>query len=69
LWLCEFPQLKNLQTDGRSKLNEAAEQMLADLASRSVKVPPGDGSAADQTSAPSITRPCRDFTQAKQEGL
>ena len=74
LWLCEFPQLKALQTEAREKLNTAAEKMLADISSRDVKVPPGDGSAADQSPSPAFgTRgtnglPHRNFTPDTQEG-
>jgi len=78
LWLCEFPVLKAFQTADRSKLNDAAEKMLAALASRDVRVPPGDGSAGDQSPAPSFgtrggTRetdpPEREFTKEKQDGI
>jgi hypothetical protein len=78
LWLCEFPALKALQTAERSKLNDAAEKMLADLSSRDVKVPPGDGSEADQSPSPSFgtrggpraTDPAeRDFTKPQQDGI
>jgi hypothetical protein len=78
LWLCEFPVLKAFQTADRSKLNDAAEKMLADISKRDVRVPPGDGSSADQSPSPSFgTRgggdtndpPARDFTKPTQEGL
>ena len=69
LWLCEFPQLKNLQTEGRSKLNEAAEKMLADISTRTVKVPPGDGSSADQTLSPKISKRHLTMRERAQEGL
>ena len=57
LWLCEFPLMKAFQTDARSKLNDAAEKMLADISSRAVKIPNGDGSSAasaDQSPSPSF---------------
>ncbi len=34
LWLCEFPSLKIFQTEARSKLNDAAQQMLTDITTR-----------------------------------
>src|SRR5258705_439396 len=43
LWLCEFPQLKSMQTKERAELNTAAEKMLANISSGAVKVPSGDG--------------------------
>ena len=78
LWLCEFPALKNFQTDARKDLNTAAEKMLADISAGKVKVPPGDGSAVDQSPSPAFgTRggsaandpPEREFTKDKQEGI
>jgi hypothetical protein len=78
LWLTEFPTLKALQTAERSKLNDAAEKMLADLSARDVMVPPGDGSEADQSPGPSFgtrggTRTTdprdRQFTPETQDGL
>lgn len=75
LWLSEFPALKALQTDARKSLAEAAEKMLAQISSRDVKVPPGDGSAADQSPSPKFgTRgsdavPLRNFTDATQSGI
>lgn len=77
LWLCEFPQLKALQTADRKALNDAAEKMLADISAGKVKIAPGDGSSADQSPSPSFgTRGGprasdpreRDFTREKQEG-
>jgi hypothetical protein len=77
LWLCEFPQLKAFQTDGRKVLNDSAETALKQIASRELKVPPGDGSPADQTSSPSFgTRrgpqcsnpPARQFNRRNQDG-
>lgn len=78
LWLCEFPQLKALQTDARKVLNDAAEKMLADISRRDVKVPPGDGSSADQSPSPRFgtrggsraTDPNeRNFTAESQDGI
>ena len=81
LWLCEFPSLKSFQTDARSKLNDAAEKMLADISSRAVKIPNGDGSSAasaDQSPSPSFgirggaritDPPLRHFTPDSQNGI
>jgi len=81
LWLCEFPALKSFQTEARSKLNDAAEKMLADISSRDVKIPNGDGSSAasaDQFPRPTFgtrggTRdtdpPLRHFTSKSQNGI
>jgi hypothetical protein len=78
LWLTEFPTLKALQTAERSKLNDAAEKMLADLSARDVMVPPGDGSDADQSPGPAFgtrggtrtTDPAeREFTRPNQDGI
>jgi hypothetical protein len=77
LWLCEYPQMKAFQTDGRKALNDAAEKALKDISTRDLKVPPGDGSPADQTASPSFgTRPrtqcpnppARNFTSESQDG-
>lgn len=40
LWLCEFPSLKNLQTDIRKSLNESAEKILLALTKREMSVEP-----------------------------
>jgi hypothetical protein len=78
LWLCEYPQLKALQTEHRKSLNDSAEKALADIASGDLKVPPGDGTPADQTPSPSFgTRggprdtdpPNRNFTNETQDGI
>lgn len=75
LWLCEFPQLKLFQTEARSKLNDAAEKMLAAILAGDVTVPAGDG--AGPTPGPSFgTRggraandpPLREFTRETQDG-
>lgn len=77
LWLCEYPQMKAFQTDGRKSLNDAAEKAMEKIATRDLKVPPGDGSAADQTSSPSFgsrptkqfpNPPDRNFTRDNQDG-
>jgi hypothetical protein len=39
LWLCEFPALKSIQTEGRKELNEAAEKMLRSIMAGEVRVP------------------------------
>lgn len=69
LWLCEFPALKSLQTEARKTLNDAAEKMLAQISSRDVKAPAGDGSEANQVAGPSFGERTRNFTQESQDGL
>lgn len=62
LWLCEFPQMKAFQSKDRKDLNDAAVTALEKISTRALKVPPGDGSPADQTPSPSFgTRPTRTF--------
>jgi len=70
LWLCEFPQLKAFQTPERKALNDAAETALQKISTRDLKVPPGDGSAADQTPSPSFGTKCPplQFTRRNQDG-
>lgn len=43
LWLCEFPQLKTLQTKEREALNEAAEKIITAISSREMNVEPPTG--------------------------
>ena len=69
LWLMEFPTLKNMMTDGRREQNAAAEKFLNQIATRTIRVPAGDGSPADQTVLPAI-RPRRHYFNLRdQEGL
>lgn len=76
-WLCEFPQLKTFQTEAREKLNTAAEAALEKILARELRVPPGDGSSADQSPSPAFgsrggsraTDPAaRDFNRTNQDG-
>lgn len=48
MWLCEFPQLKSLQTEARAKLNESAEAFLQLVAAGKQNIEPPTASGNTQ---------------------
>lgn len=71
LWLCEFPQLKAMQTEARKTLNDAAEKMLGALSEGKQKVEPPDTeiTTTSPIPGPSIDPKCRRFDRCDEEGI
>lgn len=70
LWLCEFPELKVMQTEMRKNQSLAAEKMLDRILAREIRLPAGDGSTPDATVLPSVyARDTHGFDWDSQDGL
>jgi len=74
LWLCEFPQLKALQTKDREKLNEDAVKFRDEIASGKPKIAPPTNPAASGVN-PIVTMPSvgtpnlNNFTSCGEDGV
>ena len=73
LWLCEFPQLKTLQTPDRSKLNDDAVKFRDKVAEGNPKIAPPPNPVSTGVSL--VTMPStgpgklREFRASNEEGI
>lgn len=47
LWLCEFPQLRSMQTKEREKLNDSAQEFLTKIIEEQLQVEPPEAAESD----------------------